>query len=89
MKQIYSFRVRKVGGQVVKVQVTSDLKLCFWLGGESFQGHIFSFRYDCQSWKDIRKCGIWCEASKVAIIIIIIIIILLFFISLSQFIILL
>ena len=37
------FKVGKVGSLVIKVQATSDLKLYFWLGFESFQGHIFFF----------------------------------------------
>ena len=45
---------------MVKVEVTSDLKLYFGLGFESFQGRIFSFGQDClqrhshQMWHLIR-----------------------------------
>ena len=27
-------------------------------GVRILQGHIFSFKQDCQSWEDICKCGI-------------------------------
>ena len=74
-----SFRAWKVGSLVVKVQVTSDLNLYFWLGFESFQGRIFLFqtglpileRYS-QMWHLIGGFNmlLWC--------------ILLFFISLSD-----
>ena len=37
-------RAWKGDGLVVKVQVTSDLELYFWLGFESFQARIFSFK---------------------------------------------